>query len=422
MVKRRIKKKLSNTPDVPGVYLMKDGNNKVIYVGKALSLKKRISSYFSPSGNNTKNLILSERIEDFGFIPVASEAEALILENSLIKKYQPKYNINLKDDKSYPMIKITDERFPAVLIVREKKDGSSLYFGPFTNVDLLKRVVKFIRRYYPVRNCRYNLEKKKVRLCTQYYIHRCAGPCEGKVSEAEYRDIVNGLVAFFEGHYGEFQKRLKGQLTEEVKNLRFEKAQEIKNRIFMLEALGKRFPIRDEMSLITYGEHNVLENLKKTLHLKKIPYHIEGYDVSNVSGVNSTASKVSFKGGIRDTDNYRKFRIRYKEGINDYKMLEEVLTRRFDSEEERKELPDLILVDGGKGQLNTAVRILKTLNIDAPVISLAKRNEDVYLSGEKCFLRLERDSPELHLLQSVRDEAHRFAVSYHRNLRIRSIR
>jgi excinuclease ABC subunit C len=422
MTNKKIKKKLSNTPDVPGVYLMKDRDNNVIYVGKALSLKKRINSYFHSGGNNTKNLVLSGRIENFEFIPVASEAEALILENILIKKHQPKYNTNLKDDKSYPMIKITDEKFPAIRIVREQKDGSSIYFGPFTNADLIKRVVKFIRRYYPVRNCRYNLEKKKVRLCTQYYIHRCAGPCEGKISEAEYRDIVQGLVAFFEGNYKDFKKKLKKQLAEEIKNLRFEKARGTKNRIFMLEGLSKRFPLRDEMSLITYGEGNVLDNLKKTLRIKKIPYHIEGYDISNTSGVNPTASKVSFKGGIRDTDNYRKFRIRYKEGINDYKMIEEVLTRRFDSEEERKELPDLILVDGGKGQLNTALKTLKMFNIDVPVVSLAKRNEDIYISGEKRFLRLKSDSPELHLLQAIRNEAHRFAISYHRNLRKKNIR
>ncbi len=422
MVKIKIKKKISNTPDIPGVYLMKDGNNRVIYVGKALSLKKRINSYFHSGGNNTKNLILSERIEDFEFIPVASEAEALILENNLIKKYQPKYNTNLKDDKSYPMVKITREKFPSIRIVREKKDPGALYFGPFADADLLRRVVRLIRIYYPIRNCRYDLEKRRVHLCTQYHIHRCSGPCEGKISEKDYRDIVHGIVAFFEGGYEKFKKKLKRQLACEIKNLNFEKAQEIKNRIFMLDALGKRFPLRDERTLIAYGERNILENLKKILHLKRIPYHIEGYDVSNLSGANSTASKVSFKGGVRDTDNYRRYKIKYKEGINDYGMIEEVLTRRFDSEEERKELPDLILVDGGKGQLNTAVKTLRKLKIDVPAIALAKKNEDIYISGEKHFLRLKRDCPELHLLQAIRNEAHRFAVSYHRNLRGKSIR
>lgn len=422
MPNKKIKKKLGNTPDIPGVYLMKNRDGAVIYVGKAISLKKRIGSYFRAGGNNTKNLILSASINDFEFIPVASEAEALILENNLIKKYQPKYNTNLKDDKSYPTVKISRGRFPSIRIVREAKDGTSLYFGPFTNVDLVKGVVKFIRRYYPVRNCRYDLDRMKVRLCTQYHIHRCSGPCEGKISEKEYGDIVRGMISFWEGDYGKFKKELEKQLSGEIKSLQFEKAQEIKNRLFMLEAMEKRFPLRDEMSLVSYGESNVLENLKKILHLDKIPYRIEGYDVSNVSGAHSTASRVSFKGGVKDSDSYRKYRIKYKEGIDDCRMLEEVLTRRFDSEDERKELPDLILVDGGKGQLNAAVKTLKKMKIDVPVISLAKRNEDVYLSGRKDFLRLKADSPELHLLQAIRNEAHRFAVSYHRNLRKRSYR
>lgn len=417
MQNKRIKKKLSNVPDIPGVYLMKDRDGAVIYVGKALSLKRRLPVYFQEGHTDTKTLVLSANIRDFEFIPVASEAEALILENNLIKKYQPRYNTNLKDDKSYPMVKITSEKFPSIRIVREEKDSSSLYFGPFTNVELVKEVLKFVRRYYPVRNCRYDIKKKSVHLCSQYHIRRCAGPCEARVSEEEYQEIVRGMSSFWKGDYGRFEKELKKQLSTAIESLQFEKAQEIKNKLFMLDAMRKRFPVRDERALVLYGESNVLKNLKRALSLENLPYHIEGYDVSNVSGTYATASKVSFKGGTRDSDNYRKYRIKYTEGINDCQMLEEVLTRRFDSEEERKQLPDLILVDGGKGQLNTAVRILKKLNLNIPVVSLAKKNEDVYTAGRKDFVRFKEDSSELHLLQAIRNEAHRFAVSYHRKLR-----
>ncbi len=422
MPNRKIKKKLAETPGIPGVYLMKNTAGAVIYVGKAVSLKRRIASYFQEVGGNTKNLVLSANIADFDCIPVASEAEALILENRLIKKYQPRYNTNLKDDKSYPLVKISGERFPSIRVVREEKDGSSAYFGPFTDVDLLRRVVKFIRRYYPLRDCRYDLEKRKVRLCTQYHIKRCSGPCEGRITEGEYRNIVKGMVSFWKGDYSKFKKELERQISAEIKNLRFEKAQEIKNRIFMLEAIAKRFPLRDERSLLSYGESNVLENMKKILSLDRAPYHIEGYDVSNISGEHSTASRVSFKGGVKDSENYRRYRIKYTGGIDDCRMLEEVLTRRFDPEKEKEEdIPDLILVDGGKGQLNAAARALKKLNVDVPVISLAKKNEDIYLSGRKEYIRLRPDSPELHLLQAVRNESHRFAVSYHRKLRSKSL-
>ncbi|MBN1445600.1 MAG: excinuclease ABC subunit UvrC [Candidatus Omnitrophica bacterium] len=418
--KRKIPEKLGDTPDIPGVYLMKDRKGSVIYIGKAVSLKRRIASYFRPSGS--ANPSLAENIADFDIIPAASEAEALILENSLIKKHRPKYNVDMKDDKSYPLVKITAEKFPSLLIVREKKDGRSLYFGPFTNVELLKGIIKFIRRYYPVRNCRHNLDRKKVRLCTQYHIGRCSGPCGGKISEKEYGDIVRGMAAFFRGNYGEFAKKLKRQMAAAVKNLDFEKAQEIKKRLFMLEDMRGRFPLRDEKSLLLYSESNVLEKLGKTLKLGKIPYHIEGYDVSNISGVYATAGKVSFKGGAADKCNYRKYRIRWSGGIDDCRMIEEVLMRRFDSEEERKEIPDLILVDGGRGQLNAAVKTLRKMKAAVPAVSLAKRAEDVYLPGGKTPLRLKEDSPELHLLQAVRDEAHRFAVSYHRKLRVKDVR
>jgi len=263
MKREEIKKKLKTIPDCPGVYLMKDEKGDVIYVGKAISLSRRIRSYFYPSGNDTKVLVLSEQINDFEVIPVASEAEALILENKLIKEYQPKYNTNLKDGKSYPYLKITSEKFPSVQIVREKKDNKSIYFGPFTNVKLLKETVRFLRKFYPVRNCKKNIYNGKTKLCTQFYIGMCSGPCENKISEKEYRKYIEGIVAFFKGSYREFEKKLRVWMYEAIRKLDFEKAEKLKQRLFLLEKMKEKFPFRDEETLFSYGEENVLFSLSR---------------------------------------------------------------------------------------------------------------------------------------------------------------
>ncbi len=419
---KEIKQKLKELPDSPGVYLMKDREGNVIYVGKASSLKKRIRSYFTPSGNNTKVLILSEKIYDFEVIPVASEAEALILENQLIKKYQPKYNTNLKDDKSYPLVKITKEDFPSIQIVREKRTENAIYFGPFTNKKLLKETVRFLRSFYPIRNCKKDISSGKVKLCIQYYIGKCSGPCENKISKEEYGKLVEGVCAFFNGEYKSFENKLKKWMMEEIKKLNFEEADKIKKRLFLLQELAKKFPIREENELYKYGEENVLFNLAKILNLKKIPNLIEGYDVSNIFGDYAVGSKVSFIGGVPNKEGYRRYKIKTVRGIDDYKMLEEVLTRRFDSEEERREIPDLILVDGGKGQLNVALSVLKRYNIKIPVISLAKREEEIFVEGKEEPVKLPHESSELKLLQRIRNEAHRFAISYHKKLRSREFK
>ena len=422
MKREEIKKKLKAIPDCPGVYLMKDEKGDVIYVGKAISLSRRIRSYFYPSGNDTKILVLSEQINDFEVIPVASEAEALILENKLIKEYQPKYNTNLKDGKSYPYLKITSEKFPSVQIVREKKDNKSIYFGPFTNVKLLKETVRFLRKFYPVRNCKKNIYNGKTKLCTQFYIGMCSGPCENKISEEEYRKYIEGIVAFFKGSYREFEKKLRVWMYEAIRKLDFEKAEKLKQRLFLLEKMKEKFPFRDEETLFSYGEENVLFSLSRILNLKKIPYHIEGYDISNISGDLAVGSKVSFKGGIPDKKEYRRFKIKSVEGIDDYKMLQEVIGRRFDSPEERKNLPDLILIDGGKGQLNSVIEKLKEMEINVPVISIAKKFEEIYLPYKNLPLKLPDDSPVLNLIKNIRNEAHRFAISYHRRLRRKKLK
>ncbi|MCM8767190.1 MAG: excinuclease ABC subunit UvrC [Candidatus Omnitrophica bacterium] len=401
---------------------MKNKKGEVIYVGKASSLSKRVRSYFTPSGNNTKVLVLSEKIFDFEVIPVFSEAEALILENQLIKKYQPKYNTNLKDDKSYPLLKITKEEFPSIQIVREEKRDDAIYFGPFTNKKLLKETLRFLRKFYPVRSCKKNIYSKKVKLCIQYHIGRCSGPCENKINKEEYQKLVEGVIAFFEGKYKEFEKKLKKWMLEEIKKLNFEEANKIKKRLFLLNEMAKKFPVREEEELYRYGEENILFNLSRILKLDKVPNHIEGYDISNISGKLAVGSKVSFIAGIPYKDNYRRYKIKTVEGIDDYGMLREILTRRFDSEQERKQIPDLILVDGGKGQLKTAISVLKKYNLKIPVISLAKKEEKIFVEWQEEPIILPSSCPELKLLQRIRNEAHRFAISYHRNIRTKSLK
>ena len=395
---------------------MKDSRGEVIYVGKASSLCKRVKSYFR-SGTNLKNLILSSRITDVEVIPVSSEAESLLLENKFIKEYQPKYNIDLKDGKSYPLIKITKEKFPSIRVVREERSDKVLYFGPFTDAGLLRKIVKFLREYYPVRNCSKKLDNPSGRVCTQYYIGKCSGPCEGKISQKEYGKIVEGVISFFEGKHRQFEKKLRKWLEEAISRWDFEEAQRIKERLFLLGKMEDKFSVRDEKELVSYGKENVLTKLGEMLNLKKIPNLIEGYDISNLGGTLATGSKVSFKGGFPFKDGYRRFQIKSVNGIDDYQMLREVIIRRFNSEKKRKEIPDLILIDGGKGQLNAVLEVIKKLNLDIPVISLAKQKEEIYISDRKNPISLPDDSPVLHLLQRLRNEAHRFAVGYHRILR-----
>ncbi len=421
MIKENLKKKLDSLLDVPGVYLMKNNKGQVIYVGKAFCLKKRVGSYFHNSRIDAKTSALEDKIEDFEVIPVASEAEALILENNLIKKYQPKYNVNLKDGKSYPFVKISSEDFPSINVVREAKDDTSVYYGPFTDAGLIREMIRFLRRYYPVRNCKKDISRRFSKVCTQYHIGKCAGPCEGKISKQEYNRLVLGIKAFFEGNYRSFKRQLRKWLSESINNLDFEKAIEIRKRLLMLDRLPNKFPIRGEKELLLYGETNVLEKLAAILHLDRIPYTIEGFDVSNITGSLATAAKVLFKGGLPDKTGYRKYRIFFSHKIDDYRMIEEVLERRFSSDNDRN-MPDLILIDGGRGHLGVAARILKRMEVEIPVISLSKENEEIHTLFSRNPIRLPYDSPERHLLQRVRDEAHRFALSYHRKLRIKNVR
>ncbi|HPP67166.1 MAG TPA: GIY-YIG nuclease family protein [bacterium] len=416
MDREKLKKKIQTIPDTTGVYVFKDKNRNVIYVGKAKHLSSRIRSYFSRPADYKKTT-LADEIADIEVIPVVSEGEALLLECCLIKKHQPRYNVDLKDGKTYPYLKITDERFPSVLVVREKKNNTDEYFGPFTDVKTLKHVLRFIRNFYPVRDCRKKIAfGKSTKPCMAFYTKKCCGPCRGNIIEKNYKKNIAGIRAVFSGKYKNYRGHLKKQLDIAVKRWNFEEAKILNERIQMLEKMESHLPWRDEEELLLFRTKNVLPSLASMLGLNKIPAIIEGYDISHISGSNATGGRVVFKGGLPFKEGYRRFRIKTVKGIDDCRMLREVLRRRF-TDSGMKEKPDLILIDGGKGQLTEARKELLSLHIDIPVIALAKKEEIIYSCLNQHPIILSDDSEELHLLQHIRDEAHRFARHYHLGLR-----
>lgn len=540
--------KLKNLPTASGVYLFKNKQGKVIYIGKAKNLRNRVRSYFHIGKQDEPKLrALVVKIADFEWIVTDSEVEALILEANLVKEYKPRYNVNLKDDKSFPYIRVTREEFPRVFPTRKVVQDGSRYFGPYTDVHSMRNLLKAIRKIFPVRSCNYKLNQeiiaqKKVKLCLDYHIHRCPGPCEGLISEEEYGRIIKRTIAFIEGK----DKAVLAQLSAEMKDAagkeQFEKAAQLRDQINAIEifrakqkvvsmddvdrdvvgiacegenACGLVFKVRDGKIVGRYhfyltrnlqqSEQQVLESflqqyyvkvdfipeelfiqyrleqqtnfenwltqkrrsrtrivapqkgekaklvrlvvhnaglllqelklqkikqkeekiagpvaaLQQALHLPRPPRRIEAFDISNISGSDPVASMVSFWDAKPSKSNYRRFKIKTVRGIDDFAMMQEVVTRRYRRLiNEKANLPDLILIDGGKGQLSSAVAALQELGLhDQPVIALAKRLDEVYIPDFPDPQNIPRHSPGLKLLQQIRDESHRFAVTFHRSLR-----
>ncbi len=523
-------------PLLPGVYVMHGRKGEVLYVGKAKSLRKRVSSYVRPRDIKTK--ILSGKIKTVQFVVASSEEEALLLENNLIKKHKPKYNIRLVDDENYPYIKITDDRFPRLLKVYRINGKNGEYFGPFPHGKAIDMTIKAIRKIFPVRTCNIKFkEGRKIEPCLLYHLRLCVAPCAGKISEKEYLKIVSGLKDFLKGDSEKVLSDLYRGMERAKRNLEFEKAAIYRDQIkgivsvmekqrvvsdkrisFDLFAAAKRrnyavivkmgvregkvvssypfilrVPIKSDASEIvkefllqnpfhgSFGkiyvekklrnykeiedflsryfhyrikisvprgeiqksilemakenasihlnnylekmkltkEKALLEEVRKELGLKKLPLRIEGYDISNVSGKDSVGSMVVFTNGKPDKKQYRIFRIKYTEGPNDFAMLKEVLYRRFKRKGDKlfsQKMPDLLLIDGGKGQLDSAVRIKKLLNADVEIASLAKKEELVFTEYANEPIRLSRRSETLKLLQRIRDESHRFAKKHFRKL------
>jgi len=544
---KQLQEKLKNIPASPGVYLFKDKNKKVIYIGKATVLRNRVRSYFQSGRlDDAKTQRMKSRIYDVETIVTDSEIEALILEANLIKEYKPRYNVNLKDDKSFPYIRVTQERFPRIFPTRKiVKDGSK-YFGPYTDVGSMRSLLKTIKRIFPIRSCNLkltpeNIKAGKFRVCLDYHIKKCLGPCEGLIDEAEYREIVKNIVDFINGRDRIVIEELTRKMEKYAETMQFERAARIRDQIqaikefqykqkvitpdevdrdlfvayaedndacgvvfkvrqgrvigrqhfyldnvegatldYILSHLLLRFymhaefipneiylpiPLADgahieqwlsdkagsKVSLVfpqrgekarllkmayqnaklllqelklqkmkekDYIPHSV-KALQRDLRLARPPLRIEAFDISNIQGTDATASLVTFVNGQPYKNDYRRFKIRSKSTPDDFAMMAEAIERRYSRQiNEKKPLPDLILVDGGKGQLSAACQVLKKLKLEKqPIIALAKRLDEVFIPGVSDAQNIPKTSSGLRLLQQIRDEAHRFAIEYHRKLR-----
>ncbi|MDE2038875.1 MAG: excinuclease ABC subunit UvrC [Elusimicrobia bacterium] len=422
----------SHLPHACGVYIMRDEAGKILYIGKAIDLAKRVSHYFAPRKGpaDYKNSILAPLVRKIDYIACASEREALLLEQRLIKRHRPFFNVTLKDDKAYPYVKVTlGEDFPRVLLARRKLKDKAAYFGPFPNVTPVRRLLKDLwrRRFFRLRPCRWEfsmerpLEARKINSCLYYHTGECPAPCAGLVSFEGYRGYAGDVLAFFRGDYADLAERFRREMAEASLSLDYERAAQLRDNIAAIAQMGERARVEAVSEAGVAGRlkaSQAVTDLQKALGLAAPPFHIECFDISHFQGRQTVASMVCFKAGVPNKDEYRRFRVRAVAGIDDFASLSEVVGRRYARlKAEGSRLPDLILIDGGKGQLHAAQAALKSVGADAPVASLAKRIEEVFLPGRTNSLLLARDRPALRLLQHLRDEAHRFGLAYHRLLR-----
>lgn len=400
---QKLKLKVSKLPDAPGVYLMKSKKGDLLYVGKAFSLKKRVATYFKKTLSDEKTAALVEKIHDFDIILCDTEAQALILEASLIKEKKPRYNISLRDDKSYPYVEVTKETFPRIFSSRPTQGSPSVLYGPFTSAVLIKEALKLIRNIFPYRSCR-RMPKKP---CLYYHLRLCPAPCAGKISTGEYRTIVHSVCKIVSGKKKSLIRSLEKKMAQCSHKGAFEEAALVRDKLFAVYALysGKR-------------KLNEIIQLKKTLKLKRLPLYIEAIDISTISGASATGSCVVFRDGVPDKSSYRRFRIKQARQQDDYQMIKEVVLRRYSRLlKESRPLPDLIIIDGGKGQAGAAYAVLSTLGITVSVIGIAKKHEEIWFPKVSNPVCIPHDSGALSLVKRVRDEAHRFAHKYHTLLR-----
>ncbi len=534
-----IRDKLSNTPEESGVYLMKDSKGDIIYIGKAVSLKKRISSYFQKNDPDPKTLLLVRNIRDFEYVVTDSEAEALILENTLIKKHKPRFNVKLKDDKRYPYISVTlSEEFPRVIITRKITNKNDRYFGPYTDSKAARSIVSMINSAFKFRLCKKDLPlKSSERPCINFQLKKCSGLCRGNITKSDYMQIVNNAVSFLEGKVEPVLNELNHLMKSFSEKQEYEKAASIRDIILDIQKISQTqkvlIPVgsdKDYICMRTNGKEAVIiifefrsgvllgrkisifenieasdedeilksfifeyyENLqppiriitsinirdkdlieeflakkvskkvrimrpktqedksimnlirknldvviadrtalqditdkkkgllelKEVLNLDNLPDIIECFDISNIQGKNAVASMTRFKSGNPDKSGYRRFKIRSYDTPNDPAMIHEALARRLQYLlNEELQLPDLVVIDGGKPQLNRAIEVKNALNANIKIISIAKRFEEIFTENLKDPIRLTASSPGLKIIQNIRDEAHRFAITYHKKLR-----
>lgn len=537
-----LQEKISILPDTPGVYMYFDKDGNVIYVGKAKNLKRRVSSYFNRTHDVMRTNLLVRNIADMKYIVVPTEQDALNLENSMIKEYKPRYNVLLKDDKSYPWIVITNEMYPRVFLTRQHIRDGSKYYGPYTNVSVARAVLELIAELYPIRTCRLPLTpeyiaKGKGRLCLNYHIKKCLGCCTGLIDEKTYAGYIDNVRRILRGETQELLRYLREEMERLCADLRFEEAQELKQSYRLIEnyrshsvivsqtideidvfgfdddssndvyvnymhvrrgAVVRSVTLRYKRSLeesqeqllgyameeikndlgVVFDEvivasmpetempgitftipqrgdkakllevsqrnarqsriddlkhlerHNpeehaqkLMERMKADFRLSELPLHIECFDNSNIQGTNPVASCVVFRNGKPAKRDYRHFNIRTVEGPDDFASMKEVLTRRYTRlMQEGQELPQLIVVDGGKGQLSAAVEALDEIGLRGKiaVVGIAKRLEEIYFPGDSVPLYIDKNSETLRVVQQLRDEAHRFGITHHRNRRSKS--
>jgi len=417
-------------PKSPGVYLFKDQKDRVLYIGKAASLRDRVSSYFLPSTKlESKKASLLDHVVDFDVIQTDSEVEALLAENRLIKDIQPRYNARLLDDKTYPYVMVTTgEEFPGVYLTRQpRSDGVKLY-GPFTSVHALKEALTLLQKAFKFRTCHLEIlqsdpNRRFFRPCLLYPIKQCTAPCAAKISKETYRQDITRFLRFLDGDKAAVIRQLQHDMEQASQATRFEQAARLRDEIKALDALSRRGAKGQQSywqpeAFIRNPQEGVAA-LQETLALSELPRIIEGIDIAHLQGGEMVGSKVTFIDGLPFKDSYRRYKIKHGQGNNDYLSIQEVVSRRYREAGASNELyPDLILIDGGLGQLHAALEVFQTMNVKPPlVVSLAKKEELVYLQARTEPLRLPRNHLGLKLLQSIRDEAHRFAQHYHHILR-----
>ncbi|WP_425267229.1 excinuclease ABC subunit UvrC [Aeoliella straminimaris] len=418
----------SKFPTTPGVYLFQDQQGRVIYIGKAKNLKARAGSYFlQAAADERRTAQLVREAYDIDFLEAESEVDALLMEARLIKDIQPKFNQELRDDKTFPYLQVTThEDFPRVEITREPKSSGVKLYGPFTNVSSLRGALQVLQRVFKFRTCSLDIDDgderwRWFRPCLLASIDQCTAPCNLRISKEEYRKDIKRLRMFLDGNRKSLVKEMQKEMQQASSELKFEKAARLRDEIQLLERVKERGDLEqhEQPEVFYIDPKKGLTGLRKILGLAETPRTIEGVDIAHLGGSETVASLVQFIDGLPFKPGYRRFRIREVQGIDDYASIREVVARRFRGLQEAEQVfPDILLIDGGKGQLGRGMEAFRSLGIEPPtVLSLAKKEELIYVAGRDEPLRLSRHAYALRLLQYVRDESHRFAQHYHHLLR-----
>ena len=420
--------KVKTFPHTPGVYLMKDAAGAVIYIGKAKSLRSRAGSYFNKEAAvDQRTCELVKQIADIDFIPCESEVDALLQESRLIKDIRPKFNKDLKDGKSFPYLQIrTREEYPRVEVTRTPRRNGVRLYGPFLSKSKLKDAMNVLQRVLKFRTCTLDIRSDQTqwnyyRPCLLYSIRQCTAPCNFRVSKEDYRKQIKKLVMILEGKSVKLFHRMEREMIEASTAMQYEKAGRIRDEMAALRKLELRGDVDKDVQpeVFHIDPKRGLLGLKKVLGLSKLPRTIEGMDIAHLQGSETVASLVSFLDGLPFKDGYRRFKIKTVEGVDDFASMREVVSRRFKRmSDDGSIFPDILLIDGGKGQLSAAMNAFEAMGITPPtVISLAKQQEEIFVPGQAESIKLGKNAAALRLLMYVRDEAHRFAQNYHHTLR-----